>query len=235
MVNLYLDAADLASIRKYANDERIRGVTTNPSLMKKSGLSGNYEEYAKYVLGLLGLHQCVSFEVITDELPEMERQARIISSWGNNVYVKIPALNTKGDTTCWLVRKLLQDGIKVNITAVMTYDQIAEFTEDAHPCQFILSIFAGRIADTSRNPTHYIRYAHSCMGTNQLNAVNGKVLWASAREVWNIQEAAHYGADIITLTPELIDKYTKLHNKSLLEYSLETVEMFYNDAKGIEL
>lgn len=234
MVNIYLDSADLDAIKKYASDERIKGFTTNPSLMKKAGIATSYEGFAKYILSLVG-HKAVSFEVVADDIPEMERQARIISSWGGNIYVKIPAMNTKGDTTFWLIKELLKDGIKVNITAVMTYDQISKFTEDAHPCQFILSVFAGRIADTGRNPTHYIRYAHSCMGTHQKNIVNGKVLWASAREVWNIQEAANYGADIITLSPELIEKHTKLHNKSLLEYSKETVEMFYNDAKGIEL
>ena len=225
MVSLYLDGADIASLDHYSGDHRIHGYTTNPSLMKKAGIT-DYKTFAAQVLHIVA-GKPVSFEVLTDDLGSMEKQARRISEWGMNVYVKIPITNTNGEFTCNLIERLQKDGIAVNVTAILTMRQI-DMVRDVMN-KGIVSIFAGRIADTGRDPMPTIRYA------KEMNKEpNVSILWASPREVLNVYQAEEAGADIITLTPDLIGKLS-LYGKPLNDYSLETVRMFYNDGLGVKL
>ena len=220
MVRLFVDTSDVVQLHKYAREARISGVTTNPALMKKSGIT-SYHNFALIVLGIAS-GKPVSFEVLADDFYEMEREARELASWGENVYVKIPVTNTHGEPTYPLIEKL-QD-LHLNITAVMTVAQIealSKITSQHH----IISVFAGRIADTGRDPMHTMRKAR---------LAHAQILWASAREVLNVYQAEECGCDIITLTPDLIAKLD-LHGKSLAEYSLETVKMFHEDGKGLKI
>lgn len=220
MVRLFIDTSDVSQLQKWLRDPRIVGATTNPSLMKKSGIT-SYHNFARIVLGIAN-GKPVSFEVVADDAMEMERQARLLASWGENVYVKIPITNTRGEPTYPLIEKLKD--LHLNITAVMTMMQI-EALRGILGQHHILSVFAGRIADTGRDPTYMMRLARR--GHAQL-------LWASAREVLNVSQADECGCDIITLTPELLAKLD-LHGKSLSDYSLETVKMFHKDGEGIRL
>ena len=202
----------------------VSGFTTNPSLAKAAGVT-HYKEFAESALRA-AQGKPISFEVFADDLIEMERQARIIASWGENVYVKIPCALTNGRSTGLLVSKLGKHGIQVNVTAICSFQQIAElarFIWGGTPA--ILSIFCGRIADTGRDPVPFI--------TKALQQKHDKtqVLWASTREVFNVKQADMTGANIITMTPELIKKLS-LFGKDLTEYSLETIKMFHNDGKG---
>ena len=219
---IYLDSGDLEEIQRLW--PQVAGFTTNPSLMKKAGIT-HYREFARQALTLAG-DKPISFEVFCDDLVEMEQQAREISSWGANVYVKIPCTLSNGRSTGLLVSKLGRRGVKVNVTAVMTLQQVGEM------CRFIwvgtpavLSIFCGRIADTGRDPVPFI--------TKSLQQKHDKtqILWASTREVLNIKQAESAGADIITVSPELIHKM-ELIGRDLTDYSLETVKQFYRDGQG---
>ena len=224
MVKVFLDGADLNTIADCPN---VDGYTTNPTLCRKSGIT-DYKTFGKSIASL-ALGKPVSIEVLADDFATMESQAREIASWGENVYVKIPVTNTLGYSTGLLVSKLSNDGIKVNVTALMTMGQIramARFLVPQTPA--ILSIFAGRIADTGRDPVPFITAANQCKHDKT------EILWASTREVYNVKHAEQAGADIITMTPDLIKKM-ELFGKDLAEYSRETVQMFYNDAKGITL
>lgn len=220
MVKLFIDTSDVIQLQKWLRDARIVGATTNPALMKKSGIK-SYRNFALLVLGIAN-GKSVSFEVLADEFDEMEAQARELASWGENVYVKIPITNTRGDSSIPLIEKLRD--LRLNITAVMTVLQIEEL-RGLLGQHHILSVFAGRIADTGRDPAYMMRFARRGIA---------QVLWASAREILNVSHAEECGCDIITLTPELIAKLD-LHGKSLAEYSLETVRMFHEDGKGITL
>jgi len=219
-MKIFIDTSDVTLLQKYMLDKRIHGITTNPALMKKVGIT-SYRNFATIVLGLAN-GKPVSFEVVADEFDEMERQARLLSSWSENIYVKLPITNTKGESTVPLIKKL--ESLKLNITAVMTMQQIDELQPILSP-NHILSVFAGRIADTGRDPSYIMKHARLC---------KAQLLWASAREVLNVSQAEECGCDIITLTPDLIDKLS-LHGKSLTEYSLDTVKMFFNDGKGVSL
>ena len=219
---IYLDSGDLEEIQRLW--PQVAGFTTNPSLMKKAGIT-HYREFARQALTLAG-DKPISFEVFCDDLVEMEQQAREISSWGANVYVKIPCTLSNGRSTGLLVSKLGRRGVKVNVTAVMTLQQVGEM------CRFIwvgtpavLSIFCGRIADTGRDPVPFI--------TKSLQQKHDKtqILWASTREVLNVKQAESAGADIITVSPELIHKM-ELIGRDLTDYSLETVKQFYRDGQG---
>ena len=216
MVAIYLDAADLKDVERYAKDPRVSGFTTNPSLMKKAGIA-DYRTFARAVLAMAG-DKPVSFEVLADGFRDMERQAREIASWGPNVYVKLPVTNTRGESIVPLLDAL--GALNLNITAVMTERQIRDLFEWVRP-HHIVSVFAGRIMDTGRLPTRF--WGDTC-----------KVLWASAREVYHVHMAEEYGYDIITLTRDLVAKL-ELHGKDLTEYSLETVRQFHEDGKGVEL
>lgn len=217
-MKFFLDTADISEMDRWK--DRISGITTNPTLMRKARVQ-DYKSWAKIVLDKFP-DKPVSLEVIADDFSEMERQARLLASWGSNVYVKIPITNTKGESSIPLIVKLYKE-VNINITGVMTESQIDELERGTLFFSGIVSVFAGRIADTGRDPKHYVSYA----------ARYGKpyeVLWASAREIYNVEEARYSGASIITLSPELIAKLS-LTNKDLSEYSLETVRMFYDDAQ----
>ena len=208
----------LAMVRQFPF---LQGFTTNPSLMRAAGVT-NYERWARELLDLTLLP--ISFEVIADDFREMEHQAVTLASWGPNVYVKIPITNTKGESAIETIRRLSHEGIKINVTAVMTNPQIdvaLRALDDGAPS--IISIFAGRIADTGIDPDSLINFAWSRVGHSV------EVLWASPREVYNVAQAQDAGADIITCTPELLNKLYLL-GKPLADYSLETVKMFYDDA-----
>ena len=222
MVRIFLDSADIAMLTKYGSDKRVVGITTNPALMKKSGIA-SYRNFAAIVLGIAA-GRPVSLEVTADDFDEMERQARTIYEWGQNIWIKIPITNTRGESTIPLIAKMKD--MRINVTAVMTRDQIDALEEVDRPWN-IVSVFAGRIADTGRDPEWTMRHARGVLKKSQL-------LWASAREVLNVSQAESAGTDIITLTPDLIGKLD-LHGKSLAEYSLDTVRMFHEDGKGLSI
>ena len=216
---IYLDSGDPVAMREYG--VRVAGFTTNPTLLKQGG--GGWADLLAAANG-----KPVSFEVFADDFDEMERQARVIASWRDNVYVKIPVTNTKGESTAPLMRKLGMEGIKINATAVMTMSQIETVARSLIYAPAILSIFCGRIADTGRDPVPFVTKALA------VKHAETQILWASTREVYNVVQARQAGADIITMTPDLIKKLD-LTGKDLTEYSLDTVKMFYNDAKGLSL
>lgn len=220
-MKIFLDSSDVNEIRKWK--DKVDGCTTNPTLMRKAGIT-DYEKFCKEVL-LEVPDKPVSFEVFADEFDEMERQAKIISSWGENVYVKIPVTNTQRESSSNLIESLTDEGIKLNITAVFTLEQILFSFVPKAP--MIISVFAGRIADTGVDPMPVMKTFSEY--TSQLAA---ELLWASPREVLNIDQAEQCGMDIITCTPDLLEKYTKLRGKNLNEFSLDTVKMFYEDAKA---
>jgi transaldolase len=221
-VVIYLDGADLKTMREL--EPLVQGFTTNPSLMKKAGIT-NYQRFIGQALRE-AKDKPISFEVIADDISQMESQARVISSMAPNIYVKIPVTNTKGESTAYLCRKLNAEGMKLNVTAVFTFEQITTVCRSLWK-DSIISIFCGRIADAGLNPMNFITKA------TMVRSQSTKILWASTREVFNVKQARMAGADIITLTPELVNKLP-LDGKNLTEYSLETVKQFYKDAEGIE-
>ena len=225
-IEVYLDGADLDSMRQFSDNERINGFTSNPSLMYQNNIS-NYKDFIINSLDIVK-GKPISFEVVSDELDEMLEQSKRISSFGKNIYVKIPITNTKGVSTIPVIKDLAIEGIPLNITAILTSLQaievIKEINEPSSP--IILSIFSGRIADTGIDP----KITFEEVKENIRNKKNYKTLWASPREIYNLYEANNIGADIITITPQILKK-TNLFRKDLNEYSLETVKMFYDDAQ----
>lgn len=223
-VKLFADGAEKSALLALCRDPQIQGFTTNPTLMSKAGIT-DYEAFARDLLAIAG-GRPVSFEVFADEFDEMERQARKIASWGGNVYVKIPVTNTRAEPAYDLICRLSHSGVKVNVTAVLALDQVAaavNVTRDGAPA--FLSLFAGRIADTGRDPVPVMAAALELIRPYP----NIELIWASPREVLNIFQADVIGCHIITATPELLQKLS-LTGKDLHEYSLETVQMFYRDA-----
>jgi transaldolase len=203
----------------------INGFTTNPTLMRKAGIS-SYENFSKEILVIVQ-KKPLSLEVFSDDFNEMEKQARKISSWGQNVYVKIPITNSMGKSSINLIKKLSDDGVKLNITALFTEQQAQETISALNiNTKSIISIFAGRIADTGKDPTILIKKTLSLIGSNK----NHEVLWASTRQIFNIIEADDIGCHIITVSPDIINKFN-LINYDLEKYSLDTVKQFYEDAK----
>ena len=224
-IEIYADGASLDQFEKLNNNPLIKGFTTNPSLMKKNGIT-DYKSFAKDLLKIIK-NKPVSFEVFADELQDMERQANEINSWGENVYVKLPITNTKSISVLPLIKKLQDKRVKLNITAVFTkiqIDNILGNLDNSTPS--IVSIFCGRIADTGRYPAEYISYAKKKQPSNS----NIKILWASTRELLNIFEADKLDCDIITVPDDMLNKLN-LIGKNLDDYSLETVKSFYFDAK----
>ena len=223
-IKLFADGANIEDIKTLNNNPLIKGFTTNPTLMKKSGIT-NYEKFSKEVIDIVN-PKSISLEVFADDLDEMELQARKIAQWGKNVYVKIPIQNTKGISTSGLVSKLSNDGIKINVTAIFTLDQINDlFKKVDKNTQIIFSIFAGRIADAGVDPEDIMKKSvELCKAFKNI-----EILWASPREVFNIVQAEKCGVHILTATKDILDK-TKSFGKDLNKFSLETVEMFYNDA-----
>jgi transaldolase len=220
-IKIYADGADLKSIIELNKNPVIDGMTTNPSLMKKAGVK-NYKEFAKEILSNV-TKKPISFEVIGDDWETMSRQAKEISSWGKNVFVKIPFSNTEGISMEGLVKELVAEKIKVNLTAIFTYRQIDKAIRWLGNNQSIISIFAGRIADGGYDPTSFIAYAKYNKEQKQ------EILWASTRERWNIQQAEECGADIITVGHDILKKVID-GKKDLEDYSIETIKMFNRDA-----
>src|SRR5580704_2034560 len=221
---IFADGADLDGILALAADPRISGFTTNPTLMWKAGLT-DYAEFAKRLLERITTHP-ISFEVFADDAGEMRRQARIISSWGGNVYVKVPVTTTSGESMAPLVRELSEDGVKVNVTALFTTAQVELITaavKDGAPSY--ISVFAGRIADAGVDPMPIIARSVEIME----RAPRSELIWASPREILNVVQASEMGCHIITVTHDLLKKLDGL-GKSLEQYSLETVRMFHDDA-----
>ena len=223
-VKIFADGAEKASMLKLYANPQIQGFTTNPTLMRKAGITA-YEAFARDIVKAIP-DRPISFEVFADEFDEMERQAALIATWGENVYVKIPVTNTRCESSAPLVRRLAAQGVKQNVTAMMTLDQVREIADAlaAGPSANI-SVFAGRIADTGVDPLPVMRAALEVMRPYpQL-----ELIWASPRELLNIVQASEIGCHIITATTEILNKLP-LIGKDLREYSLDTVKMFRNDA-----
>jgi transaldolase len=221
---IFADGADLDGILKLAEDPRIAGFTTNPTLMWKAGLT-DYADFAARLLERITTHP-ISFEVFADDAAEMRRQARRIASWGENVYVKIPVTTTSGESTAGLVRELSEDGLKINVTALFTTAQVELITsavKDGAPSY--VSVFAGRIADAGIDPVPIVARSVQIM----LDAPRSELIWASPREILNLVQADQVGCHIITVTHDLLGKLDCL-GKDLDQYSLETVRMFHCDA-----
>jgi transaldolase len=223
-VKIFADGADLDAILALAANPRIAGFTTNPTLMWKAGLT-DYEEFAKRLLERITVHP-ISFEVFADDAAEMRRQAQMISRWGDNVYVKIPVSTTAGESMAPLVRELSESGVKVNVTALFTTAQVELITEAVkHGAPSCISVFAGRIADAGIDPVPIMKRSVEIM----VQAPRSELIWASPREILNLVQADQVGCHIITVTNDLLKKLDLL-GKDLLQYSLETVQMFHRDA-----
>jgi transaldolase len=223
-VKLFADGADLDAILSLAADRRIGGFTTNPTLMWKAGLT-DYKDFAQRLLERITEHP-ISFEVFADDVDEMRRQARMMASWGSNVYVKIPITTTTGQSMASLVRELSEDGVKVNVTALFTTAQVELITSavrDGAPSY--ISVFAGRIADAGVDPVPIMAQAVKIM----LDAPRSELIWASPREILNLVQADQVGCHVITMTHDLLAKLDVL-GKDLEQFSLETVQMFRRDA-----
>ncbi|HEX2785683.1 MAG TPA: transaldolase [Ilumatobacteraceae bacterium] len=223
-IKIFADGADLASMVALAAQSHIRGLTTNPTLMRQAGIS-DYKAFAADVLAAIP-DKPISFEVFADEPVEMLRQARQIASWGENVYVKIPVTTTDGASTNPMVTELSSNGVKLNVTALMTPDQVSSVAAAMEPgVPAIISVFAGRVADTGRDPVPLMtECVDQLLHRNEI-----ELIWASPRELLNIFQADAIGCDIITVTPDLLKKL-ELVGKDLAVFSLETVQMFYRDA-----
>ena len=223
-VKIFADGADLDGILELYRNPHIMGFTTNPTLMHKSGII-DYEKFARQVLEKI-TDRPISFEVFSDEFNEMERQGRKIASWGHNVYVKIPVTNTRRESSLELISRLAQDKVKLNVTALMTLDQVRIVSGALadHTSSFI-SVFAGRIADTGRDPMPIMKEAMEIMSPHTTQ----ELTWASPRELLNIFHADEIGCHVITVTHDILKKLS-LVGKELDEYSLDIVKMFHGDA-----
>lgn len=224
-IAIYGDGADVRDMIAARDGGVVTGFTTNPTLMRKIGLT-DYEAFAREALvAVAGMP--ISFEVFADEFDEMERQARLIATWGDGVYVKIPITNTRAESSIPLIAKLSAAGVKLNVTAILTLDQVRDVVNalDANT-PAIVSVFAGRIADTGVDPVPLMREAAEICAAKP----KAELLWASPRELLNIFQADEVGCHIITVTSDILKKYTTMVGKPLDELSLDTVKMFYNDA-----
>ena len=223
-VKIFADGADFDAIVKLSANPLIKGFTTNPTLARKAGIT-DYETFGRKVLAAVPSHP-VSLEVFADEFDEMEGQARSIATWGPNVNVKIPVTNTRGEFAGELIRKLSADGVAVNVTAIMTLDQVRDVTACLAPATpAIVSVFAGRIADTGVDPVPLMAEAVSVLKSRP----KAELIWASPRELLNVFHADSVGCHIITVTNDILAKL-EMVGKDLKAYSLETVEMFRRDA-----
>lgn len=225
-VEIFADGADVESIRTLAANPLIRGFTTNPTLMRQAGVD-DYEGFARHVLGWV-VDRPISFEVFSDDFDEMAQQAQKIVSWGDNVNVKVPVMNTRGESSVPLLRELAAEGIPVNVTALMTLRQVAAVVEALAPGpDGYVSVFAGRIADTGRDPVPLMTAALALMA----DATNLRLIWASPRELLNVVQADAIGCHVITVTSDVLAKL-RLVGHDLDRFSLETVEMFHHDAQA---
>jgi transaldolase len=223
-VQIFADGADKASMLELYRQPYIKGFTTNPTLMRKAGVT-DYERFAREIVRSIP-DRPISFEVFADDEIEMERQARKIARWATNIYVKIPVTNTRREPMYNLIRRLSADGIQVNATAVLALDQVGHIAEALRGgAPSYISVFAGRVADTGRDPVPVMKSALELMAPEPKT----QLVWASPRELLNIFQADEIGCHIITVTSDVLKKVS-LVGKDLHEYSLETVRMFHNDA-----
>jgi transaldolase len=224
-IKIFADGADREGIASLNAKPYIQGMTTNPTLMRKVGVT-DYEKFARDVLEVVK-EKPISFEVFSDEFPEMRRQALRIGKWQENVYVKIPITNTRGDSALPLITELSGEGVKLNITAILTREQVqgvAKAVKRDVPC--VVSVFAGRVADTGVDPIPLMKDSLEMLR----DLPEAELLWASVREVLNIFQAAQCGCDIVTVPHDILDKVAKLGGMDLAELSLDTVKMFHKDA-----
>jgi transaldolase len=223
-IKIFADGADKEGILNLYKTDYVRGFTTNPSLMNKAGIK-DYKAFAKEILSIV-TDRSISFEVFTDDINDMERQALEIKTWGKNVAVKIPITNTKGDSTLALVKKLAGKGVQLNVTAILTVEQVAgTCTALKGGPPSIVSVFAGRVADTGRDPMPLMK---ECLGLCK-DVPTAELLWASTRELYNIFQADAVGCKIITVTHDILKKLPGI-GKELSDASLDTVKQFYKDA-----
>ena len=223
-IKLFMDGADVGAMREAYQSRSVSGFTTNPTLMRKAGLT-DYERFAREVIEAIP-DLPVSFEVFSDDFPTMEREARKIASWGGDTYIKIPITNTQRESAIPLIRTLSGEGFSLNVTAMMTVAQVEAVAEAVSPAaRTIFSVFAGRVADTGIDPVPLMRKAADAIS----GIPKGELLWASPRELLNLFHAEESGCHIITATSDIIKKL-ELVGKNLDDYSLETVQMFYRDA-----
>jgi transaldolase len=223
-VQIFADGADKAGMLEMYSKPYIKGLTTNPTLMKKAGVT-DYRAFCKDILTSIR-DKSISFEVFSDDFNEMERQALEIASWADNVYVKIPVTNTKQQTCYSLVKRLAEQKVKMNVTAIMTLEQVRDVVASLDPeVPSYVSVFAGRIADTGRDPVPLMAAALEMLKLTPA----AELIWASPRELLNIFQANDIGCHVITVTNDVLKKL-QLIDYNLSTYSLDTVKMFYNDA-----
>lgn len=226
-IKLYADGANREGVLSLYRDPRIEGITTNPTLMAKAGIT-DYESFFRDLLETV-TEKPLSIEIFADEFAEMEAQARTVAGWGDNVYVKIPITNTKGEFSGPLVGRLTGDGIKVNVTAITQPSQVEQLLPYLHPeIPSVTSLFAGRIADTGRDPVPLMKEALELVAGYEKN----EVLWGSVREIYNIFQADQSGCHIVTVPLDLLTKAFAWFDKELNTVSLETVTMFFQDARS---
>ena len=224
-IRLFADGADKAGILDLYGKTYIKGLTTNPSLMKKAGIK-DYEAFAKDILTTVTAKP-ISFEVLSDEFPEMKRQALKIAAWGGNVYVKIPITNSRGDSSIPLIRELAAGHVQLNVTAILTLAQVRAVAAALNPAApSVISVFAGRIADTGRDPMPLMRESRAVLA----GLPRAELLWASVREVLNILQAEECGCHIVTVPHEILGKAARLLGADLETVSLDTVKTFAADA-----
>lgn len=224
-VQIFADGADRAGMIDLYNNPLIKGLTTNPTLMKKAGIR-NYESFARDILEVVKTKP-ISFEVFSDDFKEMRREAEKISKWQNNVFVKIPITNTKGDSSANLIKDLASEGVQLNVTAILTLDQVnevAQVLQESVPS--VVSVFAGRVADTGTDPIPLMKASQALLD----HLPKAELLWASVREVVNIFEADRCGCDIITVPHDILAKAIKIVGYDHKKLSLETVQMFHHDS-----
>jgi len=227
-VKIFADGAALDSIKVLAADPAVKGFTTNPSLMRKAGVQ-DYEDYAKRIIAAVP-DRPISFEVFADDFDEMIAQGRVIASWGDNINVKVPVMTTNGTFTGPVIGALARAGITLNVTAIMTVAQVEKVAECLHlNVPAIVSVFAGRIADTGRDPEPVMQACRRALAARP----KAELLWASSREILNIFQADRTGCHIITVGHDLLSKLGTV-GKDLDEYSLETVRAFYRDAQAAD-
>ena len=225
-IKIFADGADVGEMKRIYKEGKVKGFTTNPTLMRKAGVA-DYEAFAKEVLREIR-DLPISFEVFSNEFDAMEREALKIASWGKNVNVKIPITNTHGESSAPLIKKLSAAGVTLNVTAILTVEQVKTVAGVITPAsKTIVSVFAGRVADTGRDPVPDMKEAVQILKPNP----NAELLWASSREVLNIFQAASCGCHIITVTNDILKKLSMV-GKDLTVLSLDTVKMFYEDARA---
>jgi len=226
-VKIFADGADKAGILELYANPLLAGLTTNPTLMRKAGIN-DYETFARDILQTVK-DKPISFEVFSDEFDEMRRQALKISAWQANVYVKIPITNTRGESSLALIRDLTGQGVKLNVTAILTLEQVAGVAQTLNPqVPAVVSVFGGRIADTGCDPEPIMRASRALLA----NLPKAELLWASVREVLNIFQAEACGCHIVTVPHDILKKALKLCGRGLAAMSLDTVKMFAEDARA---